>query len=83
MANTESTNFTYTYKTLSKLTGLSETAIYQHKTRKKLDPHSLESVVVWLAANGKDSLREEMNQAHFQGHRFGTTRAKKKALNKS
>jgi hypothetical protein len=59
--------FKFTYADFESLTGLSREAIWQHRTERgqayRLNPDHLESLVLWIAANGTDELKEEIQEA--------------------
>ena len=52
--------FTYSYATIAKLTGLTKNTVYQHVRRSNLNPEDLASVLVWAARHGKLSLRKRI-----------------------
>ena len=52
--------FGFDYDDLIEITGLGKNAIYQHVTKKRLDPHSLRSLIIWLARNATREIRLEM-----------------------
>lgn len=76
MANFGGNRYFWTYRDLAKLSGLSENAVQQHKSRGALDPGSLRSVALFLAANGTEQLRQEINGALLGGRRAPKTRRK-------
>ena len=49
--------FSFGYKELMDLTGLSQNLVQQHVSRGKLDPSKLESVVMYLATHARPDLR--------------------------
>lgn len=52
--------WSYNYETLAALSGLSVNSVQQHKTRGSFDPNDLRSVILWLARNGPDDLRQDI-----------------------
>lgn len=72
--------WTYNQFTLAEITGFSVNSIEQHRARKKFNPNSLESVLIWAARYARDDLRWKMIESALRREDHGPMRrvAKKK-----
>lgn len=73
-------SFSYDYKDILKMTGMSYGALLQHVRRGSLEPSKLQSVLVFLMQHGNDKFRMSVLSAIIQ--RTSTTPAKSAAKRK-
>jgi hypothetical protein len=62
----EPESFFWHYQDLEELTGKQKLSLYQHTTRKTLDPHSLESVVYFVARHGTPEVKRRILEYTLQ-----------------
>ena len=54
------TLYTYTYDTLTEITGMDRNEVYQHKTRGNFHPADFTSTLVWLVRHAKPEIKERI-----------------------